>query len=481
MNEYKLFVRRIGLVGITNILVALSSLILIPIMTKNFSIEDYGIWVQINTTLTLLPNFALLGLHNTMLRFLSAEKDKKVIQETFYSIVSLILVSSFIISALLFIFSKNVAITLFNGDINLVKLLSIIVFLSCLNALLITFFRTFQQMNRFSILLIMQTYLGLFTVSYFTINGFGIFITTLGLLFANLITFLIMVPFIISNIGFKIPKFKNFRRDLSFGLPTIPSYLSYWIVDSSDRYLIGIILGSAFVGYYSPGYMLGNIITLILAPFSLLLPSVLPKYFDDNNMEDVRKFLKYSLKLFLLIGIPSAFGLSLLSKPILMIISTTEIALNGYLITPFTALSALLFGIYGIISNIIILKKKTKIIGIIWIITAILNLGLNILIIPYLGILGAAAATLIAYTATFSLTLHYSLRFFTFEFDMHFISKSILSSILFSFIILLIGPNGTFSILITIIICSMVYFVSLFLIGGIKKEEFTIFKKIITK
>ena len=76
---------------------------------------------------------------------------------------------------------------------------------------------------------------------------------------------------------------------------------------------------------------------MILAPFSILLPSVLPKYYDENNIEKVRIFLKYSMKYFLLIAIPSAFGLSILSKPILLILTTPEIALNGYLITPFVA------------------------------------------------------------------------------------------------------------------------------------------------
>ncbi len=80
----------------------------------------------------------------------------------------------------------------------------------------------------------------------------------LGILIANIISFFIMIIFIISNIGFKIPKFKNMREYLSFGLPTIPANLSSWIVDSSDRYVIGILLGSAFVGYYSPGYTLGK-------------------------------------------------------------------------------------------------------------------------------------------------------------------------------------------------------------------------------
>ena len=46
MEEYKLFIKRLGLVGLSNILVSLSAIILIPILTKTLSIQDYGVWVQ---------------------------------------------------------------------------------------------------------------------------------------------------------------------------------------------------------------------------------------------------------------------------------------------------------------------------------------------------------------------------------------------------------------------------------------------------
>ncbi len=48
MNEHKLFTQRIGLIGITNLLVGLSVIILLQILTKNIPVEDYGVWVQIS-------------------------------------------------------------------------------------------------------------------------------------------------------------------------------------------------------------------------------------------------------------------------------------------------------------------------------------------------------------------------------------------------------------------------------------------------
>lgn len=477
ISEYDIFVKRLGLTGIVNILVAISSLILLPIITKSFSTIDYGIWVQITTTISLIPNIATLGLPYTMIRFLSAEKDVKKKQEAFYSIVTIVIASSIILCILLYLFSENIASAIFTGNVNIVLLLIVILFFASINLLLINYFQTFLQMKRYSIFLFIQTYLGVLIVSYFAINKPDIFMTSLGLLFAYLITFFIMAYYIIIEIGFIIPKFNNLREYLFFGLSTIPSNLSSWIVNASDRYIIGIILGPVFVGYYTPGYILANVILIILGPFSMLLPPLLSKYYEENNIEQIRTILKYSLKYFLLIAIPTTFGLSILSKPILMILTTQEIALNGYLVTPFIVLSTLLLGINGIINIIFFLEKKPQITGVIWIISAIMNLSFNIILIPYFGIIGAAMVTLMSYLTSFILTLYYSLKFFEFDFDLPFIIKSIISSILISLLIILANPNGILNILTVIIISSVIYFVLMIAFKGITFKEINFFKE----
>ncbi len=169
-------------------------------------------------------------------------------------------------------------------------------------------------MKIYSLILIIQTYLALGLVTYFTLTGKGIITIVSGLLITQLLIVLLVVPLIIANIGLKIPKFTNVREYLNFGLPTIPSNLSYWVVDSSDRYFIGFILGVTFVGYYSPGYVLGAAILIYFTPFAIMLPSTLPQDYDNGKLEEVNSVIKYSLKYFLLIAIPSVFALSLLSQ-----------------------------------------------------------------------------------------------------------------------------------------------------------------------
>jgi O-antigen/teichoic acid export membrane protein len=217
---------------------------------------------------------------------------------------------------------------------------------------------------------------------------------------------------------------------------------------------------------------------MFLAPLSFMLPVVLSKYYDENNMKEVKTVLRYSLKYFLLLAIPATFGLSLLSKPILMILSTPEIASQGYLVTPFIALSAVLYGAYAVILQIIVLEKETKIAGTIWIIAAILNLGLNIVFVPYIGILGAAITTLIAFTLAFVLTSYYSFKYLTFDIDLPFILKSIFASVVMSLVIIKWNPLEILNVLIVIGVCVVIYSVILLLLGGVKKEEIKFFREL---
>lgn len=74
----------------------------------------------------------------------------------------------------------------------------------------------------------------------------------------------------------------------------------------------------------------------------------------------------------------------------------------------------------------------------------------NIIFIPYFGIIGAAAVTLISYISTFIMGLYYTSKYFKIDFDYLFIIKTIAASILMSVIIILSNPQGILNVLIII-------------------------------
>jgi O-antigen/teichoic acid export membrane protein len=478
MDEYIQFIKRIGVVGIANILISLSGLIFIPIITKNFSTANYGVWAQVNTVIALVPNVVNLGLPYTMVRFLAAEKDKSIIKQSFYSMMLLVLASTLVMVAVFIVFSSQIANALFDGSMQIMAIVTVISFLACLNLMLLSYFRTFQRISYYSGFLVLQTYIGVGVSIVLTLMHYPIEVVVLGLLTGYLFTFIAMSFLIIRELGFTT-KLKSLRDELKFAIPTVPNNVSSWVVDSSDKFVIGIFLGSAAVGCYSPGYALGSILLMFLTPFAVLLPAVLPEYFEAGDMEKVNTFLSYSMKYYLLITVPAAVGMSLLSKPLLYILTTDIIANQGFIVTPLVALGAIFMGIYGISNNIIILEKKTTILGYIWISVAILNIVLNIFSVPYLGIFGAGLATLICYFFAFAVTLIYSKKYARLPFDYKSIAKILIASVIMGIFVKIANPYGIVNILIVIAIAVLIYFVALFLLKGIDKKEIELIKGMI--
>ena len=293
----------------------------------------------------------------------------------------------------------------------------------------------------------------------------------IALLIQQLVVFAVIIYLIVAQIGLAIPKFRQARQHLAFGLPLVPGNLSSWIVNSSDRYLIAFFLGAAAVGYYSPGYNLGYIIYVISAPLATLLPPVLSKHYDKNNMTEVRTILTYSLKWYAGIALPCVFALSVLSKPLLLVLTTQQIAANGYLVTPFVAAGTALTGAYAVLVSIIALKKKTAVIGTIWMLSAVLNFGSNLVLIPYLGLIGAALTTFLAFLLAFALTALYSFRYFKFDVSGGFIVKSVCGSSIIALFLLLLNPSGFLSILLSVALAAVIYLAILLALRGFTIQE----------
>jgi len=78
----------------------------------------------------------------------------------------------------------------------------------------------------------------------------------------------------------------------------------------------------------------GSLIIVLLSPFYTLLLPILSKYYLENDLHSIKRFLNHSLKLFLAVAIPFTFILTFLSEPLLLLLSTPEIASNSFFFGP---------------------------------------------------------------------------------------------------------------------------------------------------
>ncbi len=472
MVSYQKFARDVGFIGTVQVLTSLGTFFLLPIITKTLGTYDYGLWAQINITVSLVSSLALMGLSMGFVRFLSSETEKKMIREVVYSILFFVVISGFLASLLIYTFAEPLATFGFKDPkaTYFIQAGSALIFLSVVESISLFYFRVFRQIKKFSYFSLFETFGKLFFILILLKMGYGL----LGVIVATLLVqssiLLISLVIIISQIGFTIPRFTHIKEYLQFSLPLTPSSLVRWITESSDRFLVTYFLGLGSAGVYSAAYSIGNLIQLFASPLQLILLPELSKLFDEDKIDQVRIYLSHSLRYFLLITIPAVFGLSALAKPLLGIFTTQDF-LSGWFVIPIIALSGLLAGIFQIFVNIMLLVKETKSATYINIIAAISNVLLNLLLIPSIGILGAALSTLISYFLMIVLCIHISMKHFVFDYYYYDIAKCVFSSFAMYLFVSSFVISNAYELFGIAAMGASVYIFLMLIIGGFSKCE----------
>ena len=292
VTDYELLIKRIGLTGLANLVVALSPVILLPILTKILTIQEYGIWSLILVTVGFVPMVVLLGLPNSMVRFLAPVKNKDEIREGYYSIALVVLSAGLVSSLFLLLFEHSIAAHLLGNNRTVALLLPLITFVAAYNYVPQTYFRTFQQAKRYSIVSLLQAALYVILVAAFVVVGLGLAGAAFAYLISLLVIALISTYYVSRDIGVTMPSFSRLKAYLKYGLPFVPSSVSSWALGVSDRYIITFFLGVAWVGYYSPGYQLGWTISLLATPFTILVPTALYEYYDAHQIAEVKTIIR---------------------------------------------------------------------------------------------------------------------------------------------------------------------------------------------
>jgi len=393
-------VKDMGVIGISKILLALSGVILLPILTRYLGADGYGIWVNVLATIGLTLPVLLLGFNEAIIRFFPSE-SKEDRAKNFFSILILVSTVTFIISIILFSYPRILSDLIFDGEDYVVRFLAVIIFVWCLDSLFLRTFQAFREMKKYATVNVLSKYTEIGLAIFLVVSGYGLIGALSAVLVVRTGLLIILFLYFLKRFGIRRPtlsRIKSLKGYFTFGAPLIPNSLSYWIITTSDRYLIAFFLGVTYVGYYAPGYTIGKLLPFMLAGMLyFVLKPTLSKYYDEGNEDRVKQIIKLSVKYILILTIPAIFGVLLFHYEITSLLSTDEIATEGSFIAIFTVFTGLIYALYVFNSLILILLKKVRVIASIKAIGAIMNISGNIILIPMIGIIGAAITTLVSY------------------------------------------------------------------------------------
>jgi O-antigen/teichoic acid export membrane protein len=185
------------------------------------------------------------------------------------------------------------------------------------------------------------------------------------------------------------------RAMLTFALPLVPAAVAGWALNLGDRPLLQAITGStAVVGVYTLGYTAGLVINaLAIQPFSLTWGAA---FWEISRTDEAPRTFARALTWFLAFASAAALFLSAVGTDVIRLLFGPEFEDSRYIV-PFSAFAFVLYGAYTIVATGLSVVGRSGLVATTMLIAAGVTLGLNLLLIPLLGMYGAAISTVVGY------------------------------------------------------------------------------------
>lgn len=399
MSKIKLFVENFLVYGFGGVISKIVPLIMIPIITRLMpSTEYFGLTDLSVTLVSFCSALAIMGMYDAMYR-LFFEKDEMQYKVNLCSTTLFFTLFLSLIVALLMFFFQNIISKFVFGNVkyNYLVLISALSVLVGASELIIS--APTRMQNKRKIFLITNTLSPLvaYTVAIvLLLNRHYIIALPIGTLLSS---FLLEIIFMILNgkwFSIKKINFKLLKQLLVIGVPLLPNFLIYWIFNSSDRIMISNLLDVGQSGIYAVGSKLGHLSQLINTAFGGGW-----LFFAYSTMKEENQVKNNSL-IFEYLGVISFFStmvICIISHFVYELLFSSDYV-SGYIISPYLFLAPLLQMLFQVAANQFMVIKKTWPNMLILLLGAVTNVILNFILIPRVGIEGAAIATLFGYVVS---------------------------------------------------------------------------------
>ena len=414
--------------GVGSAFMRAMTFLLLPFYTNE--LENYGEFILVMTTIAFLRICYSHGMGDSFLKTYSQSDEKVKITSTYLIYILFMII---VISTLFIIFNATIYVDNQASLLGLLKhkliFIVFIVMFDTLNYRIVDILRIKNYAMHYmvgQIIGVITTFsLTIYLVNNFSVNHF--FITFLNdevecALFAVLAgavsTFIIFAPILLKNL--KIQEFskRHLKTMVSLSIRFFPAALFFMFMELLDRYLLKLLLDAPnvndLIGTYSVGCKLASVPMLLISAFNL---GWQPFYLNNGNTKHARIQYQKVGNIFILLMLSVSWVVSI----IMPIIATLNIPfidnypiigpkfIAGIEIIPFILLSHVFYALYIINMPSIYLCNKQNWSPILRIFGAMVNVLLNIILIPIWGIYGAAIATTAGYGFMF-LVLFYKNR-----------------------------------------------------------------------
>ena len=371
------------------------------VMARFLGAQMLGIYSLGNAVTRIAEIFALMGLDNGVLRFVSRDTENtENVKNSIYSSLKFGFLSSIIISIILFCSAEFIVNNLLNEDNFLVIVIKIFALSLPFSVLtLISSFAT-QAFKILKYKIFVNQIVNPLTLLIAFLASYHFLGTKLSILIPTVVSAVVGLVFITKFLSyFTDINFKNLIKEdvnkeiLRFSIPLMfvsaIGIIMHWV----DIVMLGILSNATDVGMYHPIDRTAGLVRMILFAFAGIFAPIFSEHYFKKNMLGMKESYQSSSKYILTFALPVFIFLFVFANPMLL--------LFGSEFQNAVALKILLTGIFiqtvfGLGSSTLSMSGNTKFNLFNVSIALILNISLNYILIPQYGIVGAALATAIA-------------------------------------------------------------------------------------
>ena len=400
MNPLKKLASQTAIYGLSSVVGRLLNYLLVPLYTRYFLPAEYGVVTELYAYVAFLVVMLTYGMETAFFRFSKKEETTNVYSTTLISL----LISSVVFVGLIFLNSS--AISQWLGYANhpeYIQFFALIIGMDAVASISFAKLREQDKAMRFAFIRIVNIMINIGLNLYFIVyQEYGIAYIFIANLVASVITLLMLFPQMIGS-SWVFDK-KLWKKMMIYALPLLIAGLAGMTNETIDRILLKHLLpntdiAASELGLYGAFYKLSIIMILFIQTFRFAAE---PFFFAQEKEGNSRKIYADVMKYFTIIMAIIFLGVTIFYDVIKGFLGSEYHDDRGFLVVSILLLANLFLGIYYNLSIWYKLTEKTKYGAYLSIFGAIITLSLNFTLIPVLGFVGCAWATLVCY---FSMTV----------------------------------------------------------------------------
>lgn len=395
--------------GVGQVLNRFISFLLLPVFTSYLTPADYGI-ISILGLLTLVavPVFTLgLGMATGICYFEGNNQGRK--ETTIWTGFAILGVSVSILGVIGILFARQISLVAFlTPDYHYLVTVSLLG--ACMSILVTPFMLYLQfeeRVKTFVILTVISTLISIgLSILMVVVLRKGVRGLIEGGLIAQAIGLVLYILLVAPGLKFRF----NWRLGnelLRLGVPMIPSFAFLFILQQANKYILQWFDGLEAVGIYSIGYNFGLVMNMLVNAFTR---AWYPYYTSFIDKQDEARILFGRVLTYYVFGF-GAFSLLfyLTARPVVTIMTQPAFH-QAYEVVGLSASAQFLIGVFSILIPGVLFAKELKYVSFVQSIAALISVALNLLLIPLLGVFGAALALMLGYLSMVALQYAWNLK-----------------------------------------------------------------------